>query len=117
MPAGIAAYARTQTGGLCGHSVEAESLLKGARLLDEARANRADTARLTEALDYNFRVWRLLQADVSRPASQLPEGVRSDLLALGRFMNREIDRATRRPEAAAFGAMISINRKLAEGLL
>ena len=43
--------------------------------------------------------------------------MRDDLLVLCRFMSREITRATQRPEAAALGAMMAVNRNVANGLL
>ena len=112
-----AAYAKTHTAGLSARSTEAEALLKAATLLNEASQDRNNVNLLMKALNYNHKLWTVIEADLKSPENELPDGVRDDLLVLSRFMSKEIARATQRPEAAALGAMVSINRNVANGLL
>lgn len=117
MSQGYAAYARTHQVSLNGRSTEAEALLKGAQLLNEASMDRSDLNRLLHALNFNHKLWTVIEADLRSTENPLPSGVRDDLLVLCRFMSREIARATQRPEAAALGAMMAVNRNVANGLL
>jgi len=112
-----AAYAKTHTAGLDGRSSEAEALLKAANLLNDASLDRNDMNRLMTALNFNHKLWTVIESDLKSPTNALPEGVRDSLLVLCRFMTKEIARATQRPEAAALGAMMSVNRNVANGLL
>lgn len=117
MEVGRAAYAKRHAGALTGRAVEAEVLLKAARLLAAAEARPGDMEALAGALDFNFRLWTVLEADLAHERHPLPAPVRGDLMSLCRFMEREIARAAHRPGEADLAAMIDVNRTLAGGLL
>ena len=114
---GYAAYARSHAGTLSGREIEAEALLKSVRLLRDAEADPADINRLTQALDYNLRLWTVFEADLLSVGCPLPENVRNDLLRLCRFVALEIKRAVEAPGRADLKPMREINQTLASGLL
>ncbi|MCG8509797.1 MAG: hypothetical protein MI741_11275 [Rhodospirillales bacterium] len=120
MPApssGYAAYAKSYAGALSGREIEAEALLKAARLLQDAESQPYDLGLFSRALDYNHKLWTVFEADLTSGASPLPDPVRQDLLRLCRYMTAEIAKATNSPGRASLSAMREINRNLAAGLL
>jgi flagellar biosynthesis activator protein FlaF len=114
---GYAAYAKVHAGALSGRGVEAEALLKGARLLGDAQLRPDDLSLFSQALDYNLKLWTVFEADLSNEASPLPEAVRQDLLRLCRFMTGEIAKAVKSPGRADLSNMRDINQTLAGGLM
>jgi len=111
-----AAHAASPVGAPAGRAVEAEVLFKAARLLAAAEARPGDVQALAGALDFNLRLWTVLEADLAHEPHPLPVAVRGDLMALCRFMAREIAEAAHRPGEADLAAMIAVNRTLADGL-
>jgi flagellar protein FlaF len=117
METGYAAYIKRHVSGLTGRAVEAEALLKAARLLVAAEARPGDMDALATALDFNFRLWTVLEADLAHEHHPLPVAIRGDLMSLCQFMEREIAKAAHHPEETDLKAMIEVNRTLAAGLL
>lgn len=117
MKRGYEAYAKAHAGSLKDRNIEAEALLKAARLLAEADIDRADVRALAKALNFNLKLWTVFEADLNADQNRLPTQVRADLLRLCRYMTAEVARATRQPKSADLQAMVEINRTLASGLM
>lgn len=117
MEAGGTACVKRRVDALAGRAVEAEALLRAARLLMAAEATPDDMDALAAALDFNFSLWTVLEADLAHEHHPLPLALRGDLMSLCRFMERQIAEVAHHPEGADLKAMIEVNRTLAAGLL
>ena len=107
------AYARAHAATLKGHPLENEALIRAARMLEQARTRPGDTKAFAEALDFNFKLWTVFQADVSDPASPLPLKLREELLSLSLYMDRSIRSLLREFDDKILQGMIDVNRTLA----
>lgn len=110
---GYSAYASTHASALGGGALEKEALLKAARLLDDARSNPGDGAALGDALRFNLDLWTIFQADVSDPATPLPDDLKQHLLSLSLFMDHSAADLLNGFDDRTLQAMIDINRTLA----
>ena len=117
MTAGYAAYARTHARALRGRELEAEALLKAARLLEVASLPGASPGAVAEALDFTLKLWSVFEADLMKNPNRLPADLRADMLRLSRFMENAVRTAARNPVRADYATMIEINRNLAAGLM
>ncbi|MGA2215485.1 MAG: flagellar biosynthesis regulator FlaF [Bryobacteraceae bacterium] len=79
-----------------GRGLEAAVLFRGAQKLRrcaqtwESNHSTEFDDNLTEALQFNQRLWSFLQAELSDPANALPETLRLNLLRLGKFIDKRI---------------------------
>jgi flagellar biosynthesis activator protein FlaF len=84
-----------------GPELEASVLFRGALKLKQCARNwenrkcgnkdtREFTDTLTDALQYNQRLWSYLQADLANPANRLPETLRLNLIQLSSFVDKRI---------------------------
>jgi tetratricopeptide (TPR) repeat protein/flagellar biosynthesis regulator FlaF len=89
-------YEDMQRETLEGRELEASVLLRGAQKLRQCARTweKNPTAEfddnLTDALQYNQRLWSFLQTDLSNPANALPGTLRLNLLRLGKFIDKRI---------------------------
>lgn len=113
MKAALSAYAQTHAATLTGPALEAEALIKAARLLERARARPNDPVALGEALRFNLKLWTLFQADLSDGGSPLPEDLKAQLLRLSLFMDKSTARLIEGHDPEILHAMIDVNRTLA----
>jgi len=121
LPPGYAAYAKSHTSSLKGHSAEGEALGKASQLLEIARLNPLDNVALAQALQFNQKLWTIFQADLTNTKNTLPDDLKSDLLSLSLFMDNTIAELTGGlpPETTieSLQAMIDVNRSLATAIL
>lgn len=110
---GVQAYAQAQVQPLKGPALESAALAKAARLLDDARRRPGDGAALAKALDYNFKLWTVFQADLCEAANPLPGNLKGDLLSLSLFMDNSVARLLGGFDADILDAMIEVCRNLA----
>ncbi len=113
MKAALAAYAQTHASTLSGPALEAEALVKAARLLEKARARADDPVALGEALRFNLVLWTLFQADLSDGGNALPDDLKAQLLSLSLFMDKSTARLIDGHDPETLQAMIDVNRSLA----
>jgi len=112
MAAGIfTAYTKSRTLGLGGRALEAEAFLHAARSLDAPTAG-----TVIKGLRFTHSLWTLLQADLLDTHNSLPEKLKSDLLSLSVFVDREVIRALTDPAPGRLKTLSDINRNLAAGL-
>lgn len=90
------AYEEVQRETLEGRELEASVLFRGAQKL-KACARNWDNGRtkefqesLTEALQFNQKLWSFLQVELSDRANPLPETLRLNLLRLSKFIDKQI---------------------------
>lgn len=98
--------------------VEANLLLKAAARL-QAVSDRWDggSSEIEDALLYNRKLWSIFLTSVTREDNPLPGPIRQNVANLGVFvMNQTLSLMTD-PKREKLGALISINRELAAGLL
>ena len=81
---------------LDGRELEASVLFSGAQKLRkcaggwEQRHTQEFEERLTEALQFNQKLWSYLQVELGSPANPLPETLRMNLLQLSKFIDKRI---------------------------
>jgi flagellar protein FlaF len=110
------AYKSSQKLRATARQTESRALLEAARLMD-ASMNGDDIDAYRAALRLNWRLWTIIQADVSSEESVLPDDVRSNLLSLSVFIDKHTVGALAEPEGRKMRVLIDINRNIARGLM
>ena len=105
------AYARTDKTGGTIRNLEGRAFAKAAQMLNDACVG--SHTDLRHALDYNLRLWTMVQASVTHPENPLPEDVRGKLLSLSMFVDRSTQQVCKTKNAAFVGAMVDVNRSMA----
>ena len=110
------AYNSSQKLGANARQTEARALLEAARLLDAAIGGN-DTDAYRAALRLNWRLWTIIQADVSSEDNPLPDDIRQNILSLSVFIDRHTVKALSEPSGRMLRVLIDINRNIAGGLM
>jgi len=110
------AYRSSQRLGSSARDTEAQALLEAARRLDAAKGN-DDRDAYRAALRLNWRLWTIIQADVSSERSPLPDEIRQNILSLSVFIDRHTVKALAEPNSSKLSVLIDINRNIAAGLM
>lgn len=98
--------------------LEANLLLKAAARLQAASdAWDAERDQVDEALLYNRKLWSIFLTSVTRADNPLPAMMRQNVANLGIFVLNQTLSLMAEPKREKLGALISINRELATGLL
>ena len=114
--AGIDVYQRAQKLAVGPRAAEAAALSKAVLLMTQAGRRPGDYALYARALAFNRTLWTLLQADVADALNPLPDDVKSDLLSLSLFVDRQTVKALAEPAQRNLAPLIEIDRNLARGL-
>jgi flagellar protein FlaF len=115
----LRAYESVAKATLSGREIEAAVLTKAAVKLKDCRDNwdaPDQDNRLEEALNYNQRIWSILQSELSREDHELPKKLRLDILRLAAFIDRRIFETMAFPSPEKLKIVIDINNNLAAGL-
>lgn len=110
------AYQSSQKLGTSARQTETRALLEAARQMDEAIAGE-DPDAFRAALRLNWRLWTIIQADVSSEESLLPDDVRQNILSLSVFIDKHTVNALAEPAGRKLRVLIDINRNIARGLM
>jgi len=113
------AYVTTANMSMSDREIEAEALTKAALLLQICQRNWDAPDRghqLTEALEFNQKLWSIFQASLSEADHPLPQQLRTDILRLGQFIDSRIFDIMAYPEVEKLNVIIHINQNLAAGL-
>jgi flagellar protein FlaF len=113
------AYVNTATMTMSDREVEAAALTKAAALLKACQTNWNASHRernLTEALEFNQKLWCIFQASLAAPDHPLPAGLRLNVLRLGSFIDKRIFDVMAYPAPEKLTVIIAINLNLAAGL-
>lgn len=110
------AYQQTQVT-LGPRQLEAHLLLKAAARLQALRENWTDDVQeMTDAVTYNRKLWTILGTSATEPESPLPESVKQNIGNLTAFILMRTYDIMNDPTPDKLGALVEINRVLAEGL-
>lgn len=105
------AYAKTDKIGGSIRNLEGRAFATAARMLNDASVG--SHTDLRHALEYNLRLWTMVQASVTHPESPLPVDIRGELLSLSIFVDRATQKICDTKNTDFVGAMVDINRSLA----
>ena len=97
-------------------STEAWALGEASRRLALAAKMNDGGEALREALRLNARLWSIFQAALSEPDCPLPKDVRDNVLALSVMIDRHVMARLADLDGSKIGAILDINRAIAEGL-
>lgn len=110
------AYRSSQRLGAQARDIEAQAMLEAARRLDAAMSGVGRDA-YRAALRLNWRLWTIIQADVSSDESPLPDEIRQNILSLSVFIDKHTVKALADPDESKLRILIDINRNIAAGLM
>ena len=110
------AYQSSQKLGSSARETEAQALLETARMMD-ASVNNDDSDAYRAALRLNWRLWTIIQADVSSAENPLPDEIRQNILSLSVFIDKHTVNALAEPSGRKLRVLIDINRNIAAGLM
>src|SRR6478672_13735723 len=113
------AYVSTANLTMSDREIEAEALTKAALLLQMCQENwdAPDRERkLTEALEFNQKLWSIFEGSLSEADHPLPAQLRTDILRLGHFIDSRIFELLAFPASEKLNVIIHINQNLAAGL-
>ncbi|MCA0422394.1 MAG: flagellar biosynthesis regulator FlaF [Proteobacteria bacterium] len=111
------AYAASARNGMSLRELEASALLKAAARLQTARDDHSPAdPEFDAALTHNRRLWTVLAAALSDPASAMPDDLKARLLTLANFVFNHTLTITAAPTPDKLTSLIAINRDLAAGL-
>lgn len=111
------AYRSSQRLGSSARDTEAQALLEAARRLDAAAGDDGNRDAYRAALRLNWRLWTIIQADVSSEGSPLPDEIRQNILSLSVFIDRHTVKALAEPDPGKLRILIDIDRNIAAGLM
>jgi flagellar biosynthesis activator protein FlaF len=118
-PNPLQAYQTIEKETISGRETEARVLTEAALKLKYCQENWDATDRgdkLDEALDYNQRVWSIMQGELLDEKNQLPKALRESLLSLSAFIDKRIFNVMAYPEPEKLAIIIKINLNIAAGL-
>lgn len=102
-----------------GRQLEASALFRSARSLQLAKDGWGCSgfeAKLDAALKMNQRIWTFFQAELSTADNPLPAELKSQLLSLIQFIDKQTFDVMAFPAPEKLSILISINRNVAAGL-
>jgi flagellar protein FlaF len=76
----------------------------------------AHREEILAAVRLNWRLWTILQSALLEPDCPVPAEIRSNMLSLARFVDKQTVDVFAEPSPDKLDALISINRELAAGL-
>ena len=98
--------------------LEADLLLTAAARLQAIRDGwDSKRAELDAALRYNRQLWSIFVTSATSAENPLPAGLRQNVANIGLFVFKQTLTTLINPKPENLGALISINRELAAGLL
>lgn len=106
-----------------GRELEASVLLRAAHKLEQCAKNWAEkdtrqfTQQLDEAVQFNQRLWTLIQVEMANPENPLPQETRRNLVQLSRYIDQKMLGLCAGGELKDLKALAKINQEIAAGLL
>jgi flagellar biosynthesis activator protein FlaF len=97
-------------------STEAWALGEASRRLALAAKMDDKGVALREALRLNQRLWSIFQAALTEPDCPVPQEIRENVLALSIMVDRQVLERLGDLDGTKIGAILDINRAVAEGL-
>jgi flagellar protein FlaF len=87
-----------------------------AALRMKAGQTSGDVEQLLAAVRLNWRLWTILQSELLDPECPVPLELRTNVLSLARFVDKQTVEILNKPDPAKLDILISIDRELAGGL-
>ena len=115
----VNAYKSVEKATVSGRETEARVLTQAAQQLRICQKRWDDEDRkelLDEALNYNQRIWTILQGELGKKDNPLPDQIKRDLLRLSGFIDKRIFEVMAFPEPEKLDIIIKINENIAAGL-
>ena len=94
---------------------EAWALLQAAVRMKVAQES-GNVDEMRAALRLNWRLWTIIQSDLLDSECTMPSDLRSGVLSLSNFVDKQSVAFLAKPEVHLLSALISINRELSAGL-
>lgn len=113
------AYHRVEQTTISGRETEARVLTKAAVMLKNCQNNWEASDRrekLHDALDYNQRIWSLIQGELVEEHNPLPKNIKESILSLSVLIDKRIFNVMASPAPEKLKFIIDINLNLAAGL-
>ena len=113
------AYVNTVKTSMSDREIEAAALSKAALLLkacQDAWDAPDRPAKLAEAVEFNHKLWSILQGSLAQPDHPLPPPLRVDILRLGAYIDKRLFDVLAFPTPEKLAIVIRINQHLASGL-
>ncbi len=103
-----------------GRSLEAQILLKASFKLQQIQNNWGAkvNSELIDALQYNQKLWSILQGEMLQDSNPLPQEIKANILSLSIFVDKRTFEIIANPDtdAAKLNILIKINKELATSL-
>ena len=111
------AYQRTAHNTASPREIEAQTLLKAARLLQDVQANwSGPDGKLHDALLFNRRLWTIFMSSAETNDNPQPLEIRQNIANIGLFVMQQTIDMQVNPDRAKLKSLIDINCNLAAGL-
>ena len=111
------AYARTSQTTASPREIEAQALLKAARLLQEVQADwKGPDRTLYKALLFNRRLWTIFMSAMETNDNPNPIEIRQNIANIGVFVLKQTIEIQTNPDPAKLKSLIDINCHIAAGL-
>lgn len=112
------AYQKASQVAVSPRELEANLLMKAAARLQLIKDEWQEStlAEKDDALTYNRKLWTVLVTSATSAESQLPQEIKNNMATLGLFVFKQTMTILMTDDADKVGAIISINRAIAEGL-
>ena len=110
------AYQRAQSSVMSPLQIEAMAFKRAASKMKQAAKNMKDFIGYAEALQFNQRLWTLIQVELSDQKCRVPEPVRTKILNLSLYVDTQTLDAIIQPSASHLSSLINIDLNLADGL-
>ena len=115
----LSAYQAVEQATVSGRATEARVLTKAAMMLKDCQ-NQWDSytkrKRLHDAIEYNQRIWSIIQAALLEEDNPLPKKTRVDLLTLSAYIDKRMFDVLAFPSPEKLSIIIDINLNIAAGL-
>ena len=111
------AYSRTSHNTATPREIEAQALLKAARLLQEVQAHwTGPDSKMHAALLFNRRLWSIFISSAENNDNSQPMPIRQNVANIGVFVLKQTISMQTDPDPAKLRPLIDINCNLAAGL-
>jgi flagellar biosynthesis activator protein FlaF len=111
------AYARTSQTTASPREIEAQALLKAARLLQEVQTNwKGPDRELYKALLFNRRLWTIFMGAMDTNDNPNPIEIRQNIANIAVFVMKQTIEIQANPDPAMLKSLIDINCHIAAGL-
>lgn len=111
------AYRSSQKLGAGARQTEARALLEAARRLSEAGKESDTHGEYRAALRLNWRLWTIIQSDITSEENPLPSEIKANIMSLSIFIDKHTVGALAEPDLNKLAVLVDINRNIASGLM